>query len=373
MSKRDYYELLGVDRNADERTIKTAYRKKALEYHPDRNSDPKAEELFKQCAEAYEVLSDRDKRARYDQFGHAGMSGQGFQDVSDVFSSFSDIFEDFFGSSFGSSFGSAFGQRQTRGNAPKKGADLEYELRIDFRDAVFGMQKKISYRRQITCTRCQGTRCRDGAKPTTCTQCRGSGQMRRTQGFFSIATPCNVCGGAGTVINDPCTRCRGKGRSSEEKNIAVKIPAGIDDGMRLRVGGAGDGGYGGAGSGDLYVLVRVNRSKRYQRHDHDLLVNEEIGIAHAALGCKLQVKTLKGFEDITVPAGTQHGDQIRIRGQGVPVLGSSRSGDLIVELKVIVPRKLKREQRELLEKFAALGDDHSRKHDSFIHRMFSHD
>ena len=369
MSKRDYYELLGLDRNADESTIKSAYRKKALEYHPDRNSDPKAEELFKQCAEAYEVLADRDKRARYDQFGHAGMSGQGFQDVNDVFSSFSDIFEDF----FGSSFGSAFGQQRTRSQAVKKGADLEYELRVDFRDAVFGVQKKVAYRRQITCTRCKGTRCRDGSKPTTCAPCRGSGQMRRSQGFFSIATTCSACGGAGAVISDPCSRCRGKGRSSEEKNITVKIPAGIDDGMRLRVGGAGDGGHGGAGSGDLYVLVRVNDSKRYRRHNHDLLVSEEIGIAHAALGCKLQVRTLNGAEDITVPAGTQHGDQIRIRGQGVAVLGSARRGDLIVALKVIVPRKLKREQRELLEKFAALGDDPSHKHGSFIHRMFSQD
>ena len=371
MSKRDYYELLGVDRNADAHTIKSAYRKKALEYHPDRNADPQAEELFKQCAEAYEVLSDRDKRARYDQFGHAGMAGQGFQDVSDVFSSFSDIFEDFFG--FSSSFGASFGQRRARSSAPKKGADLEYELRIDFRDAVFGVQEKVAYRRQITCTRCNGTRCRDGARPVTCASCQGSGQMRKTQGFFSIATPCGVCGGAGTVIDDPCTRCRGKGRVSEEKNITVKIPPGIDDGMRLRVGGAGDGGRGGANNGDLYVLVRVGASKRYRRRDHDLLVDEEIGIAQAALGGKIQVKTLNGVEDITVPAGTQHGDQLRIRGQGVPVLGGSRHGDLIVELKVVVPRKLKREQRELLEKFAALGDDHSRKHDSFIHRMFSHD
>ncbi len=369
MSKRDYYELLGVDRSADAHTIKSAYRKKALEYHPDRNSSPQAEELFKQCAEAYEVLSDRDKRARYDQFGHAGMSGQGFQDVGDVFSSFSDIFEDF----FGSSFGTAFGQRRARSNAARKGADLEYELRIDFRDAMFGMQKKVSYRRQVTCTRCKGTRCREGSQPTTCAQCRGSGQMRRSQGFFSIATPCSVCSGSGTVIRDPCTRCRGQGRSAEEKNIAVKIPAGIDDGMRLRVGGAGDGGHGGANNGDLYVLVRVNASKRYQRHDHDLLVNEEIGIAHAALGCKLQVMTLNGNESITVPAGTQHGDQIRVRGHGVPVLGSTRRGDLVVALKIVVPRRLKREQRELLEKFAALSNDPNRKHDSFIHRMFSHD
>ena len=197
--------------------------------------------------------------------------------------------------------------------------------------------------------------------------------MRKTQGFFSIATPCSACGGAGKVIDDPCTRCRGKGRISEEKNITVKIPAGIDDGMRLRVGGAGDGGRGGAGSGDLYVLLRVGGSKRYQRRDHDLFVNEEIGMAHAALGGRMQVKTLNGVEDIAVPAGTQYGDQVRIRGQGVPVLGGARNGDLIVELKVVVPRKLKREQRELLEKFVALGDDHTRKHDSFIHRMFSPD
>ncbi len=371
MSKHDYYELLGVDRSADESTIKSAYRKKALEYHPDRNSDPKAEELFKQCAEAYEVLSDRNKRARYDQFGHAGMSGQGFQDVSDVFSSFSDIFEDFFG--FGSAFGSSFGQRRGRGSAVRKGADLEYELHIDFRDAVFGVQKQVAYRRQITCTRCHGTRCRDGAKPASCAACHGSGQMRKTQGFFSIATPCSACGGVGAVINDPCSRCRGKGHVSEEKHITVKIPPGIDDGMRLRVGGAGDGGRGGGANGDLHVLLRIGASKRYRRRDHNLFVSEDIGIAHAALGGKMQVKTLTGVENITVPAGTQHGDQIRIRGQGVPVLGGSRHGDLIVELKVVVPRKLKREQRELLEKFATLGDDPSRKHDSFMHRIFSHD
>ena len=368
MSKRDYYELLGVERNADERTIKTAYRKKALEYHPDRNSSPQAEDLFKQCAEAYEVLSDRDKRARYDQFGHAGMTGHNFQDVNEVFSSFSDIFEDFFG------FSSSFGQRRgRRASAAREGADLEYEMRLDFRDAVFGAQRKISYRRQVTCNRCNGTRCREGTQPTTCGQCGGTGQMRKTQGFFSIATPCSACGGAGTVINDPCTRCRGKGRMAEDKSITVKIPAGVDNGMRLRVGGAGDGGTGGGSNGDLYVLLRVSSSKRYQRHDKDLLVNEEIGIAQAALGCRLQVETLNGTEDITIPAGTQPGDQIRINGQGVPSLSGSRHGDLVVRLRVVVPRKLKREQRELLEKFAEISDDHNRKGDSFLHRMFSHD
>lgn len=364
MSKSDYYELLGVSRDADEQQIKAAYRKKALEYHPDRNSDPSAETMFKECAEAYEVLGNREKRAVYDRYGHAGMSGQSFQDVSDIFSSFSDIFEDFFG------FSSSFKQGRARHSRTKKGDDIEYELRIGFRDSVLGVQKKIEYRIGVTCTRCHGTRVREGASPSTCSKCHGSGQMHRSHGIFRMATVCFACEGAGTVIDDPCSRCRGKGRITQRKDITVKIPPGVDNNMRLRIGGAGDGGYGGAENGDLYVLLLVDESKRYRRHGNDLIVSEEISMTQAALGCEIQVKMLDGVENVTVPAGSQYGDHLRVVGQGVPVLGRSQRGDLVVELQVLVPRKLKKEQRELLERFAAISDD-NRKGGSFLHRVFS--
>ena len=367
MAKRDYYELLGIDKGASESQIKAAYRKKALEYHPDRNSDPKAEEVFKECAEAYEVLSNREKRTLYDQYGHQGVSGQGFQSAEDVFSSFGDIFESFFGGE--SPFGSSRGRRASSRN---NGADLEYNLHIDLKDAVFGVQKKIEYQCQTTCTRCKGTRAKEGSTAKTCSSCGGAGQVRRSQGFFSMVTTCPNCAGEGTVIRSPCPRCRGKGRIMDKKIITVKIPSGVDTGVRLRIGGGGEGGISGGNNGDLYVALHIRKSRRYQRQELDLIVREEVDIVQAALGCKLQIETLRGSETIQVPAGIQHGQSMRIPRQGVPALSSPKIGDLIVEIRVIVPRKLKREQRELLEKFAAISEEGAhKKKDNFFHRILN--
>ena len=369
MAKRDYYELLGVDKGASESQIKAAYRKKALEYHPDRNSDPKAEEKFKECAEAYEVLSDREKRALYDQYGHQGLSGQGFRNAEDVFSSFGDIFESFFGSD--SPFSSSSG-RERRASSRNNGADLEYNLHIDLKDAVFGVQKRIEYQCQTTCTRCKGTRAKEGSAAKTCSSCRGVGQVRRSQGFFSMVTTCPDCAGEGTVIRSPCPRCRGKGRVIDKKIITVKIPPGVDTGVRLRIGGGGEGGISGGSNGDLYVALHVRKSGRYQRRELDLIVKEGVDIAQAALGCKLRVETLRGWETIQIPAGVQHGQSLHIPRQGVPALNGPRIGDLIVEIRVVVPRNLKSEQRELLERFAAISEENSqKKKDNFFHRILN--
>ena len=362
MDKQDYYELLGVDRNASDDQIKSAYRKKALKYHPDRNSEPGAEEMFKSCAEAYEVLSDEKKRKMYDQFGHSATGNtQGFQDVSDIFSHFGDLFEDFFG------FGSTFGGNQQR-KRTARGNDVIYGLEIELRDAVFGAKRRIEYQCKLACERCKGSGTRPGTSPKNCSTCGGVGQVRRTQGFFSVATTCPNCRGQGTIISSPCPNCRGGGRTIRNKAVQLVIPAGVDDGIKLRVGGGGESGARGGADGDLYVKLTIKNDSRYHRRGQNLIVKEKISMVQATLGCQIEIETMDGRQQLDIAPGTQPGDHLRIDGGGIPALNGSRRGDLIIDIQVVVPRKLNREQRELLEQFAAISNS---KGDSFFQRIFS--
>lgn len=366
MEKRDYYEVLGVSRGSSSQDIKKAYRKLAMQYHPDRNPDsPEAEDKFKECSEAYEVLASDEKRKVYDAYGHAGLSGQGFEgfsDVSDIFSSFGSIFEDFFGFS-----GSAGG----RGQRPRKGADLRYDLVLEFEEAAFGVEKDIEFNREVICKPCDGSRAEPGGKKT-CSTCRGAGQVRRTQGFFSVATACPSCHGEGEVISIPCKSCRGRGKSIEKKKVSVKIPAGVDQGVKLRVSGEGQGGSKGGPNGDLFVFLQVKESKFFERDGYDLIYQTDISMAQAALGCGLRVPTLEGEKsDITVPPGVQHGHRVTVAGGGIPRLKGVGRGDLYVELGVKIPTKLNKEQKDLLLKFAeASGDTTQGKEGGFFHKLF---
>lgn len=352
MSKRDYYEVLEVTKDASADTIKKAYRKMALKYHPDKNpGDATAEDKFKEAAEAYDVLSNQEKRSMYDRFGHAGVSGQGgqgFSDVGDIFSSFGSIFEDFFGFSGGGGGG--------RGRA-RRGADLRYDLVLDFEDSIFGLEKEIEFDREANCTLCHGTGAAPGSKPVTCETCGGHGQVRRTQGFFSVQTVCPTCHGEGTMIKDPCKACKGQGKVLEKKTVSVKIPGGVDDGVRLRVSGEGQAGSGGGPAGDLYVFLEIKPSERFSRDGQDIILSQPVGMAQAALGCTIKIQTLDGDKEITVPPGSQWGHRVTIPGLGVPRLRGSGRGDLLVELQVVVPKKLSAEQKDLLKKFAEISNE----------------
>lgn len=362
MAKRDYYEILSITREVTEVEIKGAYRKAALQYHPDRNpGDKVAEEKFKEASEAYEVLSDAQKRATYDRFGHQGLSGQGFQgfqDVGDIFSSFGSIFEEFFGFSGGGPRG-----RQRRG------ADLRFDLAIDFEEAVFGVEKEIEFERAVECEVCNGARAEPGGK-TTCRTCGGVGQVRRSQGFFSVQTACPTCRGEGEQITKPCKGCQGRGVKMDRKKISVKIPAGVDTGLRLRVTGEGEGGAGGAPAGDLYVVLHVKESKDFERDGNDLILTRRIGIAQAALGCKMKIPTLDGEQTLEVPSGTQHGHRLTVPNAGVPHLRGMGRGDLHVQVEIAVPKKLTKEQRELLERYAQAAGEEAGGSGGFFQKIF---
>jgi molecular chaperone DnaJ len=349
--KRDYYEVLGVAKGASSSDIKSAYRKSALKYHPDRNpGDKEAEKKFKESSEAYEVLADSQKRATYDQFGHAGLSGQGFHgfdDVGDIFSSFGSIFEEFFGFSGGHPGG---------GNRQRRGADLLYEMAIDFEDVVFGSSKEIEFDRAESCGGCKGEGAAPGGK-SRCKTCNGIGQVRRTQGFFSVQTACPTCRGAGESITKPCGDCAGRGQVKVRKKISVKVPPGVDNGLRLRITGEGEGGARGGPRGDLYVVLSVRESERYHRDGNDIILSQAVGIAQAALGCRLKIETLDGTVTVQVPPGSQYGHRVTIPGKGVPSLKGIGRGDLFVQLDVQVPKKLNKQQRELLEQFAVACDE----------------
>jgi molecular chaperone DnaJ len=365
-AKRDYYEVLGIQKTATEVEVKSSYRKLALKYHPDRNpGDQEAEERFKEASEAYEVLADAQKRATYDRFGHQGLHGQGFQgfsDVNDIFSSFGSIFEEFFG--FG---GGGGGGGRTRA---RRGADLRFDLAIEFEEAVFGVEKSVEFERAEECETCHGARAEEGGK-TTCKTCGGMGQVRRNQGFFAIQTACPTCRGEGEMITKPCKACSGKGAKLEKKKISVKIPAGVDTGLRLRVAGEGEGGSAGGPAGDLYVVLHVRESKDFERDGSDLILGRRVGIAQAALGCRLKVPTLDGEKVLDLPPGTQHGQRLTIAGAGVPHLKGVGRGDLHVIVDVVVPKKLNKEQRELLEKFAQLsGEGTEGGGGGFFHKLF---
>jgi molecular chaperone DnaJ len=346
--KRDYYEVLGVPKTATLDEVKKAYRKLAVKYHPDKNpGDAEAEEKFKEAAEAYGVLSDEEKRARYDRYGHQGMSGMGGFDPNQ-FADFGDILGDLFG------FGDFFGTRGRRGTRPARGNDLRYDMQLDFMDAAFGKDVTINVPRVITCITCTGTGAKPGTQPVSCTGCGGRGQIRYSQGFFAVSRTCPQCGGAGKVIKDPCVTCAGAGRVREEKKISVKIPAGVDDGSRLRVAGEGEAGYNGGPAGDLYVFISVREHAKFQRRDYDIHAEQAVSYTQAALGGDLKVQTIDGEEPLKIPAGTQPNQVFRLRNKGVPFIDGSGRGDHYVHVAVRIPQSLNAEQRELLEKLAEL-------------------
>lgn len=349
MSKRDYYEVLGVAKTATDSEIKRAYRALAVQYHPDKNpGDAAAEEKFKECAEAYAVLSDQQKRASYDRFGHQGV-GAGAGGFDPGFSNIEDIF-DIFG------FGDMFGGRSGRRTSVQRGSDLRYDLEITLSDAATGKDEKLRIPRLETCEECKGSGAEPGTSPETCITCQGSGQTRYQQGFFSVMRPCGNCGGKGQIIKSPCKTCRGAGRVEKEKTIEIKIPAGVETGSRLRVTGEGEAGVNGGPSGDLFIVLHVKEHKDFERQGADLYSAVPITFAQAALGAEIKVKTLDGEEDLKVPAGTQTGTVFRIKGQGMPNLGGRGKGDLFVAVTLITPKTLTKEQRKLLEQLAEIED-----------------
>ncbi len=347
---RDYYDILQVGKSASVAEVKKAYRRLAVEYHPDRNpNDPKAEEKFKEASEAYEVLSDTEKRALYDQFGHAGLQGyhHGFQDVGDIFGAFGDIFEDLFGLSGGA------GRRGRRGGG-SRGHDLRYDLSISFEEAAFGCEKEISVARRLICPECHGSRARPGTAPETCPQCRGSGQVGRSQGFFVISTTCPGCHGHGARIREACPECRGHGEVQERKKLSVKIPAGVEGGTRLILSQQGEAGAGGGGAGDLYVFIDVGPHPLFERRGEHLYTKLSIPMTQAVLGASLSVSTLTGEATLEIPAGTQSGDMLVLSHAGVPRLKGNGSGDLHFSVVVEIPKHLSAEERKLMEELARL-------------------
>ncbi len=343
--KRDYYEVLGVGKNAGKVELKKAYRKLAIQFHPDKNPGNKeAEEKFKEASEAYQVLSDDSKRSIYDQFGHQGLEGAGHSgaaDFQDIFSSFGDIFEDFFG------FG---GGRGGRGSRVRRGSDLRYDLTIDFMEAAFGTEKTVSIPKLDTCDECQGSGCREGSSPETCSHCGGTGQFVQSQGFFKVRTSCPYCKGKGSVISNPCPKCRGRGQMDVTRKVQVKIPAGVDVGSKLRLAGEGEGIPDGQ-AGDLYVIINVKPHKFFQRSNTDILCAIDISFVQAALGDDIQIPTLVGEETLHIPKGTQYGDSFRLKEQGIASLRSGKRGDQIVKVIIKTPTKLTQKQKELLLEF----------------------
>jgi len=350
VSKRDYYEVLGVGRDATEQQIKSAYRKQALKFHPDRNpGDAKAEEAFKEAAEAYSIVSDAEKRSLYDRFGHAGVSGAGAGGFDpNQFAGFEDIFGNL-GDLFG--FGDVFGGRRRRGG-PQRGSDLRYDLEISFEESYTGTETPIQIPREETCETCSGNGAAPGTSPETCGQCRGSGQQRFQQGFLTVARPCPNCRGTGKTIAKPCQACRGAGRVGRERKITAKIPAGIATGQRLRIYGEGEHGSAGGPAGDLYVVVHVQEHAFFEREGDDLYCEMPISFPTLALGGDIRVPTMAGDEEIKVPAGTQPGARFKLRGKGMPNVSGRGTGDLFAIAKVAVPKKLTREQKQLLEELA---------------------
>lgn len=349
MSKRDYYEVLGVTQTATDQEIKSAYRRLAVRYHPDKNpNDASAEEKFKEAAEAYSVLSDGEQRRRYDRFGHAGVSSSGGNWGAPGFGGIEDILGDLFG--FGDVFGS--GRSGSRRTAAQRGADLRYDLEITLEEAANGMTAQLRIPRLESCETCKGSGAAAGTQPESCNTCGGTGQVRYQQGFFSVARTCHVCRGSGRVIKSPCADCSGAGRVEREKQMEVKIPAGVETGSRLRVQGEGESGTQGGPAGDLYVVIHVAEHEQFERQGSNLYEAVPITFAQAALGADLMVKTLDSEEKLKIPMGTQTGTVFRLKGKGMPALGGRGRGDLFVSVTVITPTTLTREQRRLLEQLA---------------------
>ncbi len=353
MSKRDYYEVLEVSRTVSESELKSAYRRLAVLYHPDKNpGNAEAEDNFKEAAEAYSVLSDAEQRKRYDRFGHAGVASGAGNWNAQGFGGIEDILGDLFG--FGDVFG-AGGARGTGGgrrSAAQRGADLRYDLEITLEDAAKGMTANLRLPRLEACEVCKGSGAAEGTQVETCTTCNGAGQVRYQQGFFSVARTCATCRGTGRIIKTPCRSCKGEGRVEREKTIEVKIPAGVEMGSRLRITGEGEGGTQGGPAGDLYVVIHVAEHEQFERQGSNLYSSVPVTFSQAALGAETNVKTLDGEQQVKIPAGTQTGTVFRLRGSGMPVLGGRGRGDLFVSVTVTTPKTLTREQRKLLEQLA---------------------
>ncbi len=359
MAKADFYETLGVSKTADEKALKGAFRKLAMQWHPDKNPDnAEAEKKFKEISEAYEILKDPQKRAAYDRYGHAafeqGGPGPGNGAGFGASGGFSDIFEDIFGEMMGGG-----GRRRSGGaggGGGQRGDDLRYNMEISLEEAYGGKTAQIRVPTSIKCDLCQGSGAKPGTKPTTCATCQGSGRVRATQGFFSIERTCPTCNGRGQTITDPCVKCHGQGRVTEERSLSVNIPAGIEDGTRIRLQGEGQAGVRGGPQGDLYIFMSVRPHSVYKRDGADLYCIVPVSMVTAATGGKFEISTLDGTKSrVTVPEGTQSGKQFRLKGKGMPVLRSNQTGDLYIQIVVETPQKLSKRQRELLAEFQALS------------------
>ena len=356
MAKRDFYEVLGVNKSSSPETIKQAYRKLAVKYHPDKNKGDKAsEEKFKEASEAYHVLSDQERKQNYDNFGHAAFEGgggnNGFGNF-DFSNSFSDIFEDFF-----SDFGGGGGRRRS---SNLRGADLRYDLSISLEDAYFGKKENISFSSSEKCGVCKGQGSAPGSSPSTCSTCGGRGKVRTNQGFFTVQQTCPQCSGVGEEIKDPCRDCRGSGKKQSNKNLTVTIPKGVDDGTRIRISGKGEAGTKNGGNGDLYLFINIKNHPIFKRSEENLFYEFPISIADATLGTTLEVPTIDGGKaKVKIPSGTQSGKQFRLKGKGMPIIRASGSGDLYIQIVTEVPTSLTSEQKNLLEKFRKLENSKS--------------
>lgn len=372
---RDYYEVLGVAKTASASEIKKAYRKLAMKFHPDKNPDnPEAEEKFKEAAAAYSVLSDPEKKARYDQFGHAGLSnsGGGFQNTGDIFEHFGDIFSEFFGGGGFGGFGGfgGGGGRSSRGSRGTPGEDLGYELELDFFEAVHGCEKTITIPRMLHCDRCDGSGAEPGSRPVSCDMCRGQGFVIRQEMFLRVRTPCPKCNGTGKIIPKPCIRCKGEGRVRKSEEIKVPIPAGVDNNLRLRIAGKGNAGSKGAPVGNLVVLIAVKEHERFRRDGQDIKLQFPISFSQACLGTNIKVPTVNEEAELKIPPGTPSGKVFKLPNKGVVRLGGrSGKGDQYVQVFVAVPTKLSSEEEELIRKLASLQDEKVQQQKSFFQNV----
>ena len=357
MAKRDYYEVLGTNKSASSDEIKKAYRKSALKHHPDKNKGDKASESkFKEASEAYHILSSKERRANYDQFGHSAFEGAGGRNGfsnSDFSSSFSDIFEDFF-----EGFGDTRGRRQGGRSADLRGADLRYDLSISLADAYNGKKQEIRFSSSDKCEKCNASGAEPGSKPISCSMCGGRGQVRSNQGFFTVQQTCPGCSGAGETISTPCTECKGMGKKQTSKKIFTNIPKGVDDGTRIRLSGKGEAGIQGGGNGDLYIFVSIESHSIFKRSEENLFFEFPISLADAALGANIEVPTIDGGKaKVKIPSGTQNGKQFRLKGKGMPIMRNKDYGDLYIQAITEVPVSLTKEQKNLLEQFKNLEDN----------------
>ena len=367
MSKRDYYELLGLSKGASADEIKKAYRAKAKELHPDRNADnPNAEAQFKEVNEAYDVLKDADKKAAYDRFGHAafegGMGGGGRPGgQGDFTSAFSDVFDDLFADFMGG------GRRSGGRNRATRGSDLRYNLRVSLEEAYKGLQKSIKVPTSVQCGSCNGTGAESGSEPTTCPTCSGMGKVRATQGFFTVERTCPTCSGLGQMIKNPCRSCSGAGRVEKDRSLSVNVPAGVETGTRIRLSGEGEAGMRGGPAGDLYIFIEVEEHKIFNRDGLNLFCRVPVSMSSAALGGDIEVPTIDGGRSrVKIPQGSQSGRQMRLRGKGMPAIKSSHSGDMFIELAVETPVNLTSRQKELLREFEKLSEDNNPESTSFF-------